>query len=213
MAAEISELKRLLDQSGVRHVDGPRGEILVMVDARPEPVNLVVSRVDDGKLVQLRTVGLLNGPERRYRRVLLKALLEANHRYKVVKFAFDPSDGEVVAYVDVLLGGARMTHTQMERYLRTMRTIVARTRTRAQAIVATGADPGEEQDTDEARAAALLEQLLEMRRRAQAGGATTPSASPPDSPGPKDGRAPGGGGQSDFERLLEDISDDLKRQN
>lgn len=157
----VSQLARLLDTCGVEH--GPAADdvlpCFLQVDGEPLLVGAAVT--SEGKIVQLRTVGWLSAPPGRHRRAFLTALMDMNFTHKLVKYAVDPDDQEVVAYLDLVLADARLTRKQLERSLRTFTNCVGDARKRLEKIVDSGDDPGEEED-EAALLARLLRETLEQ---------------------------------------------------
>ena len=117
----------------------------------------------DRDVLQFRTVRMLTAPGQNYRTVLLRALVDLNWRYKLAKFAFDASDAEVVAYVDMYLANAKLTPRQLRRATDVLRSVVWPGKERCEKIVATGVDPGQ-QSLGIAEAVELL-QALERHRK------------------------------------------------
>src|SRR5262245_55277337 len=121
-------LRELLESNGVACAPSMNGMIPMVIGSGTSKL-FMTAAVNDG-FVQFRTVQLLIATGASYRGVLLRALLHGCYRYKMVKFAFDESDGEVVAYIDVYLGEANLTKGQLQRCLNTARTVVLPMRTR-----------------------------------------------------------------------------------
>jgi hypothetical protein len=141
MAVTVEQVKRVLVEIGIKvaHVEA---RLVFNVAVGEEPL-LVAAEIDDDVL-QFRTVNMLLAPGPGYRKVLLRALLDSCFAYKMIKLAFDPADGEVVGYVDLYLGDAQLTRKQIERCLAAL-LLMHIVRSRCEAIVATGKDPGGDQ--------------------------------------------------------------------
>ena len=139
---ESTELRHLLEECGLKCIDGRDSNLLGLLEFNGEKIPLVIACEADGMVVKLRTFELLSAPAASYRRALLSALLEINYRVKLVKFGFSPEDGEVSACIDLPLSGARLTQKQVDRCLRQMRRTLAAHLPRLREIVITGIDPG-----------------------------------------------------------------------
>jgi hypothetical protein len=201
MATTKAEVIRLLDQCGVSHLPAPDEPIPILIKTAGEPILATATVYDRGSFVQFRTAGLLSAPESRCRRTLLTALLHASHQFKLVKFAWDERDGEVVAYVDLFLGEGRLTKGQVERCVQVFTAVVPQTRARCEQIVKTGRDPGG--DGGPAEILGLLRDMLRtaMAER-QAHGTAEPELPPPNkAKGPK--KKPKGGLDDLFGDLLD----------
>ncbi len=145
MAVDRQRLSRWLRDAGHELVEGP-DDALVFTLGGESPLFVAALAADDGVMFQLRTVGLHQDKEQQHALAVQRLLLGLNRRYKLVKFAYDPTDGEVVAWVDVFVGKARLTAVQVQRCISTFRSVVLPQRERIRALARTGEDPGESLD-------------------------------------------------------------------
>ena len=76
--------------------------------------------------------------------VVLRALAEINFQRRLVKFAWDPQDGELVAYADAWLMDGTLTQDQFQRMLDNFLPSIDECRARLEKAMDTGADPGPE---------------------------------------------------------------------
>jgi len=135
--------------------------------------------------VQFRWIGMLMAPDRSYRTELVKAILDANDRYKIAKFGLDTDDGEVAAYIDLILADGTVTAGQLRRCMGVLLTVVLPVRRRLAAIVRTGRDPGPVGiSRDRAAAAGRLLELLRAAAESKSKPDDGPGARPPASKGP-----------------------------
>src|SRR5262249_25601103 len=137
------------------------------------------------------------------RGALLSAILQACYQYKLVKFAFDPSDGEVVAYIDVFLVDAQLTKAQFERCLNVLRNVVMPACNRFKSIVSTGHDPGDKEASTE-RLDALMQLLQELAEAGPPDAAPSPKAPVPSKQNNRGSKSATKG----FDRLLDDVIGD-----
>lgn len=136
------ELMQLMDRCGVQHREGPAGTRVGELKDGDLPTIFAVVR--DGSIVQMRSLGLMRAEGQSYRRELLSALMHMNYEQKLIKFGFDPRDGEIVAYIDLYVGDSDITDKQLRRCIRTYEMSVTRARNRFQRIQSTGEDPGDD---------------------------------------------------------------------
>jgi len=154
------DLIKLVEEAGLAYADGPEGTLLFRVEAEGEQLNMVLDRPSEGKIVQFRTLNMLNAPAGGHRPVLLRALATSNDRLKLVKFAIDPDDGEVCAYIDVVLGDGRLTGGQFTRCVQALQQLVIRAMVRFRKILATGDDPGLSTGLGPGSVEATVDQLM-----------------------------------------------------
>ena len=143
MALTREGVRAWLEASGRSVVEGPDDALVFTLEgATPLFVAALVS--GDGTIFQLRTVGLYKDEGQEHAVAVQALLLDLNRLFKMVKFAYDPSDGEVVAWVDLYAGTAGATARQLDRCLSTLSTVVLPQRARIRALATTGEDPGED---------------------------------------------------------------------
>ncbi len=142
MPAHRDTVRTWLEESGHSVVEGPEGALVFTLEG--DPPLLVAGLVsEDGTMFQLRTVGLFRDGDRDNTLAVQSLLLDLNRRYKMVKFVYDPTDGEVVAWVDVYLGQGELTSVQVDRCLTTLSTVALPQRDRIRTMATTGEDTGE----------------------------------------------------------------------
>lgn len=142
MAITTIQLRQLLnDCSDVQVFDAESDEFVgfTVTASIGDPI-LVLASIRNGELVQFRTIGLLTATSSNYRPTLLRALVDLNYRYKMIKFSFDDSDGEVSASVPLLVMDSTLTVKQVERVVSVIRTIVPIGKGRCEHILQSGTD-------------------------------------------------------------------------
>lgn len=207
MALTDRKLSELLGQCGVACL--PLGEHLMLrAECGGEKVN-VVAMSNDGKILQLRTMGMTSVSRGRYP-LVRRILLETNESYKLIKFTLDPDDGEVVAWIDMALGGADVTVRQLKRCLHLIDDAGGTTRKRVQAVERTGEDPGPpSRSAASAEALGALLSMMEEARRAKGDDGEAAAPRPSSGSKPK-GAAPKKAG---FGGFLDDELDDSRSPN
>jgi hypothetical protein len=135
----------------------------------------------DGAFLQFRTLSYLhceaNHP---HNYAVLKVLEETNYRLRLVKFGWDPQDGEIVAYVDHWVMDGSVTEAQFERMLGSLLPSVDMASARIKKTMETGTDPGEfdptkalEEAVKTGGSSSGLSDLLKKVREKLAGGKKT----------------------------------------
>lgn len=168
MEVTTSKLLSLLDGIvGVRcHPEPVEDRVLFVLKGGSHMIEMF-GVPEQGGVVQLRSFRLLFGPEKSYRTALLRALFIMNYQYKLVKFAFDASDGEVVGYVDLGVAGTGLTKQQIQRAINLARPILVAGKLRAERIVKTGKDPGDTSEEAKREVAADMSGIAELAQRLQ----------------------------------------------
>lgn len=141
MSFSNADLRQVLRSKELSFVDNPSSDGVV-VPVPYEDENLLVAIEAEGMIVQFRSVQLATDEGRTHRRELLTTLLDWNHQGKVLKWAYDDSDGEVVAYADMFIGQGTMTEQQVMRCLAAF-LLAAKRRDRVRTILSSGRDPGD----------------------------------------------------------------------
>lgn len=156
MAMKMDDLKRILEGEKLRYfIDPERDAVLIGFGGVNGRLQLVVSLWLDGQFLQFRSFDYGScQSDNPHLPALLRCLAEINYRVRLVKFAWDPSDGEISATADLWLMDAGITVMQFKRMLENFVPVLDENRPRIQQAIATGKDPGPEDP--EAMAARLL---------------------------------------------------------
>ena len=119
MAITFAQLKDLVRKEGLQFfVDPDETRLIVGVSGICGKFQLVISVYDQGVFLQIRSVNYMFCPPNHPALVeLLKAMADVNYQTRLVKFAWDQSDGEVVAYADLWLMDTTLTQEQLHRML------------------------------------------------------------------------------------------------
>jgi len=119
MAMTFDDLKDLVTRERLRFFVAPNeNRLMVGVSGMCGKFQIVISLYDQGIFLQFRTINYMTCPANHPALAeLLKAMADANYQTRLVKFAWDASDGEVVAYADIWLMDASLTQEQLHRML------------------------------------------------------------------------------------------------
>jgi hypothetical protein len=131
--------KYVAEEAKSRIVTGVKGENV-------EEFVIVIQLLRDGESVQIYVPQLLNVQDSVFKGVLFQSMLSFLWDYYLVRFEYDPRDGEVRASIDLLLEDSTLTERQCDRALSVLVEVVdTHLMPRMQAILATGNDPGRKQ--------------------------------------------------------------------
>jgi hypothetical protein len=187
MALTLDGLKKLLEDQQLRYFVAPdRPAVMLGVTGLCGQYQFVISLESDGVFLQFRTISYLHCPaDHPHLAQVLQLLGTLNYQTRLVKFGWDPSDGEIVAYADIWLMDASLTPGQFERMLHNYVPAIDTGSARIKETMATGKDPGEEEPAQ--MAARMLGGSLPpairelLDRLSKSGGAPAPAP-----PGPPD---------------------------
>lgn len=144
MAITFDDLKELVTREGLRFFVAPdENRLMVGVSGMCGKFQIVISLYDQGIFLQFRTVNYMTCPANHPALAeLLKAMADANYQTRLVKFAWDAGDGEVVAYADIWLMDASLTQEQLHRMLGNYVPAIDMQSYRFQRTLKEGKDPG-----------------------------------------------------------------------
>jgi len=144
MAITFDDLKELVTREGLRFFVAPdEKRLMVGVSGMCGKFQIVISLYDEGIFLQFRTVNYMTCPPNHPALAeLLKAMADANYQTRLVKFAWDGGDGEVVAYADLWLMDATLTQAQLHRMLGNYVPAIDMQSYRFQRTLKEGKDPG-----------------------------------------------------------------------
>ena len=144
MAITFEELKELVSREGLRFfVDPGEQRLMVGVAGMCGKFQLVLSLYDEGVFLQFRSVNYMYcPPDHPALPELFKAMADANYQTRLVKFAWDAGDGEVVAYADIWLMDATLTQEQLHRMLGNYVPAIDMQSYRFERTLKEGKDPG-----------------------------------------------------------------------
>ena len=107
--------------------------------------DILVPLQDDGRFLQFRTMNYLTCPPQHLNLPgVLKTLLTINSQKRLIKFAWNPAEGEIVAYADIWLMDNQLTQEQFSRMLGSFVPGIDVCYPRIKTALETGKDPGEQ---------------------------------------------------------------------
>lgn len=175
MAISFQELKDLISKESLKFFEDPReSRILLGMTGMHGQYELVISLMDNGQFLQFRTLHYLACPRQHSSTpAMLKVIADLNLRLRLVKFAWDAADGEVLAYADAWIMDGKLTQKQFNRMLANFMPAIDVNRRRLRDTLETGNDPGEvtpEQAVgdllrDESLPTTLRKMLEKLKRR------------------------------------------------
>ena len=141
----LEELLELLRGEGLKFfIDEAASRVMLVMVGPHGTHNLVISLLSDGRFLQIRSAGWLQCPKGHpHMETMLQALLAANYKCRFVKFAWDPKDGEIVAYGDVWIEDGSLTQRQFHSVMENYFAVIDMQRGRFDKIISTGKDPGD----------------------------------------------------------------------
>ena len=160
MAMNIDKLKQLVEGENLKYFIDPRRPALMMgVSGLSGHYQFIVILEQDGTFLQFRTLQYAQcAADHPHLQEVLKTLGGIDYRVRFVKFGWDQSDGEIVAYGDICLAeDGSLTQAQFKHMIRLFMTVIDVSSMRIKKTIETGKDPGE---TDPA---ALAAQMLGQR--------------------------------------------------
>lgn len=159
MATTLAEVGEFLQQRGWRyHQEPERDRIITGVNSdEVDEFIIVVELQEDGEYLSLFAPQLLYIKDHIYKGVAFQTMLAIAWEVKLLRWEYDPSDGEVRTSVGIALEDAPLTERQFNRLLSGLINLTEQGIKRLKAVLATGNDPGSE--TREALMAALQEML------------------------------------------------------
>jgi len=145
MSMTLDELKTILDQEGLKYFVDPKRPV-VMLGARGlfGSFHCVIRLDNDGQFLQFRTVSYMYCPaDHPNIAAVLRLLASLNYRLRMVKFGWDPSDGEIVVYADCWLVDSGITRQQFSRMMTSYLPTLDIFSDRIRKVIDTGDDPGD----------------------------------------------------------------------
>ena len=159
MATTLSNIAQHLDSlEWTYEIDEAKSHIVTGVKAENvERFIIVIQLLQNGEIVKVYTPQLLNIKDHVFKGVLFQAMLGLMWEYSLVRFEYDPRDGDICASIDLLLEDTSLSQKQLDYALRVLvEAIDDYAMPRIKEILATGIDPGRKQ-----LAARMLQQMPE----------------------------------------------------
>lgn len=143
MTITIDELKSLASGVGVPYFMAPdRPALLMTINGLTGSYQVLAMVELDGRFLQLRTMGYANcRADHAHIDAVLRVLMALDYSRRLTKFAWDVTDGEIVAYVDLWLEDAVLTQEQFKAMLGVFIPVMDLGHDRIVKTIETGVDP------------------------------------------------------------------------
>lgn len=146
MAIALTDLGQNLERNNWKYKTFT-DQRLILIGVKGENVphiGIALRLGEDGEFLQFHVPTLLSVKDSVFKEVVFQTLLTLNYQNKLVKFEYDPTDGEVIAAIELPLEDGGLTDRQFDRCLESLIMVVDRmAMPRLQAVLATGKDPGQ----------------------------------------------------------------------
>lgn len=144
MTVSIQQLQTLASGAGLKCFMAPdRPAMLMGFSGKFGSYQVVATTQLDGRFMQLRTMGYGSCPaDHPHLGAVLKVIAELDYKLRLSKFAWDVSDGELLAYADLWVEDATITQAQFVAMLRAFIPAIDLAHPRLVKTVETGVDPG-----------------------------------------------------------------------
>jgi hypothetical protein len=145
MALTLDDVEKLMRACKLKYFKDPERPVLMFPATGAFGTYQFIVLLDvEGTFLQFRTINYLHcPPDHPYNHVVLKVMGEMNYRRRTVKFGWDPTDGEIVAYADLWVMDTAVTQAQFERMLSSFMPGVDMGSERIKRTMETGKDPGD----------------------------------------------------------------------
>ncbi len=160
MATTLDFIAHCLDQRGWTYqVDRAQQQIITGVKAENLDRFIILLRLTEkGEFLQFIAPQILNLKDHVYKGMAFQTMLHISYGVKMLRFEYDPSDGEVRASIELPLEDATLTVAVFNRCLEGLIQLVdTQAMPRLKAVLATGEDPGQ---TEGGLSVDLAEMLL-----------------------------------------------------
>lgn len=145
MATTLPAIAHYLEnRNWVYNFDEDNSRIMTGVNAENvEGFLIVIQLTENGEYVQFIAPQLLQVKDQIFKGILFQTMLAINSEVKMLRFEYDPSDGEVRASIELPLEDAEFTERQFNRCLSSLIELVDEVAMpRLKTVLATGIDPG-----------------------------------------------------------------------
>ncbi len=145
MTLSISQVQNLADQAGLKYFLDPSGSsLLYLMTGVFHQYQVVILVEVDGRFLQFRSVGYLNcPPDSPHRDAVMRLLAAINYKYRMIKFGYDESDGEIAVYADMWVMDGTITPAQFKTVLDLYSQDMDLSYPRLKFCIENGEDPGD----------------------------------------------------------------------
>lgn len=143
MTITIEQLKSLAEREGLTYFVAPdRPALLANFGGLTGSYQVIILVELDGRFLQLRTLGYGKCPaDHPHVDAVLRVLGALDYKYRLTKFGWDPTDGEIVGYADLWLEDATLTQGQFAGMLHALIPAIDQGHARIARTIETGVDP------------------------------------------------------------------------
>lgn len=129
MATTLGQLAGFLDEHDLRYrVDGEESVIMIAFACPPDEheyktpdgdamVRLVIRLAENGELLSIFSPNAWNIDDCPDKGIILECIPAIQSQYKMLRFDFDPADGELRPHIDLLLEDSTLTSRQFHRLI------------------------------------------------------------------------------------------------
>lgn len=144
MAITFEELQKLVKNEGMRFfVDPHQAHLMLGIAGMFGRYHVLIMLLNDGEFLQIRSVNnLYCRPDHPHWLEVQRVLGALNLGYRLVKFAWDASDGEIIAFADLWLMDNALTQKQLNRIFANFMPALDVASERLRKTIETGKDPG-----------------------------------------------------------------------
>ncbi len=151
MTYGMPQLRALLDAEGLRYYLTPdRDGAMLNLSGDNGKYQFLVLLEEEGEFLQFRSIEYHYCPrDHPHLDATLRVLGELNYRLRMMKFGWDPRDGEIAAYADLWIMDAEITGEQFQRMAQAYMAILDDESPRIAGVIATGRDPEAREDKED----------------------------------------------------------------
>jgi hypothetical protein len=144
MGITLNNLKSMLQRPQVRIFTDEDNTLLYPFIHSGQTLHVEAQLIEDGSYLRLRIPYYLSCTDFQDRPALLTRLMELNYNLKMLKFGYDPQDGEVTVSIEIPLEDNAITERQVHRCMYMLTSVAVQERDRLQNWMRTGIYPGSE---------------------------------------------------------------------
>ncbi len=144
MAITLNNLKSMLQRPQVRIFTDEDNTLLYPFVHAGQTLNVEAQLIENGDYLRLRIPYFLSCADFQDRAALLTKLMELNYSLKMLKFGYDPQDGEVTVSIEIPLEDNALTERQVHRCMYMLTSVAVQERERLRDWMRTGIYPGSE---------------------------------------------------------------------
>ncbi len=151
MTYTIPKIRELLDGEGLRYYLIPDREgVMLSLSGSHGRFQFHILLEEDGEFLQFRSIEYLYCPKDHPNLdATLQVLGELNYRLRLMKFGWDPTDGEIAVYADLWIMDAEITDAQFSRMIQGYMSIMDEKYPMIQEAIQSGVTPSEDSEDDE----------------------------------------------------------------